>query len=134
MSVTYSARVQDGEGKWYPVLAEDDLGLNVSNVNHVAIFRLLGLPAAEKMRAEYGRYWRKHREDALRVLRSEVEMYDQYLRGDIYGFEIVDHTGDVIDSYWGFYGQKWKTNGMAEHWGTEDRAMVEAGVIPVEVG
>ena len=46
-------------------------------------------------------------------LEGEVETYDQYLRGDVYGFEIYEvttcnlgheHETDV-DSCWGFYGE-----------------------------
>lgn len=46
---------------------------------------------------------------AEELLVGEVETYDQYLRGDVYGFvlEEKDDDGEVldtIDSCWGFYG------------------------------
>ena len=44
------------------------------------------------------------RADALRVLTGEVATFDQYLRGDVYGYTITDRDGDVVDSCWGFYG------------------------------
>ena len=44
------------------------------------------------------------RQNALRVLRRQVETFDQYLRGDVYGYTITDKNGDVVDSCWGFYG------------------------------
>jgi hypothetical protein len=44
------------------------------------------------------------RANALRVLQGEVETFDQYLRGDVYGYTITDKDGDVVDSCWGFYG------------------------------
>lgn len=46
-------------------------------------------------------------------LRGEIATYDQYLRGDVYGYSIskkntcetCEHTDDeVLDSCWGFYG------------------------------
>jgi hypothetical protein len=41
-------------------------------------------------------------EDNLRV---EVEIYDQYLTGDVYGYRIsVD--GEIIDSCYGFFGEE----------------------------
>jgi len=46
----------------------------------------------------------KIRELAEQVLLSEVETYDQYLRGDVYSFCIKDATGEVVDSGNGFYG------------------------------
>lgn len=44
------------------------------------------------------------RQNARRVLRGEVETFDQYLRGDVYGYTITDKDGDVVDSCWGYYG------------------------------
>lgn len=38
------------------------------------------------------------------ILRGEVEIYDQYLRGEVYGFIVEDDDGEHIDSCWGFYG------------------------------
>lgn len=38
-------------------------------------------------------------------LRGEVEVYDQWLRGDVYGYVIEDQDGgEEEDSCWGFYG------------------------------
>lgn len=64
---------------------------------------------------------------AAECLRGEVRVYDQYLRGEVYGFVLVstEPNGDdgfgafvgnneVIDSCWGFYGDP-KDNGMKEH-------------------
>lgn len=38
------------------------------------------------------------------VLMSEVDTYDQFLRGDVYRYEIEDEGGNVVDSCGGFYG------------------------------
>lgn len=43
-------------------------------------------------------------EKAKRLLRSEVETYDMYIRGDVYGFVITDEDGTRTDSCWGYYG------------------------------
>lgn len=70
-------------------------------------------------------------------LEGEVETYDQYLRGDVYGFEIVElleyedgfiREGDTVDSCWGFYGDDLRENGMlsyidAEKYGLEIKSM-----------
>lgn len=45
---------------------------------------------------------------------AEVETYDQYLLGDVWGFEATYDDGSE-DSCWGFYGSDPKTNGMADH-------------------
>lgn len=46
----------------------------------------------------------KRRAEAIARLLAEVEEYDQYLRGDVYGYVIEDEEGEHIDSCWGFYG------------------------------
>ena len=62
----------------------------------------------EKARNEYG--WKaitkKRKELLTSYLEGEVETYDQYLRGDIFGFEILNSEGEVEDSCWGFYGEE----------------------------
>ena len=42
-------------------------------------------------------------EKAENLLRAEVETYDQYLRGECYGFQLYE-AGEEIDSCWGFLG------------------------------
>lgn len=41
---------------------------------------------------------------AEKCLRAEVEEYDQYLRGDVYGYVIEGPDGEQLDSCWGFFG------------------------------
>ena len=57
------------------------------------------------------------------ILEGEVETYDQYLTGDVYGFELYKvktcseghkHL-DFLDSCHGFYGDNWKENGIFDH-------------------
>ena len=65
------------------------------------------------------------RQYAENCLRSEVEVYDNYLTGEVYGY-VIEHrdedadpedesSWDEVDSCWGFYGSDWKTNGIKEH-------------------
>lgn len=46
------------------------------------------------------------KEACLSNLQKEVETYNQYLQGDVYGYVIKDEQGDCIDSCWGFYGEE----------------------------
>jgi len=39
---------------------------------------------------------------ALKVIQSEVEEYDKYLRGEVYGY-VVEKDGEEDRSCWGFY-------------------------------
>lgn len=50
---------------------------------------------------------KKRKEQALKWLKGEVETYDSYLRGAVYGFVIEEKKDDEwveIDACWGFYG------------------------------
>jgi hypothetical protein len=69
---------------------------------------------------------------AREVIDAEVETYDQYLRGDVYGYilekevtveEKCPHCGEVINTYtameevdscWGFYGNCLEENGIGD--------------------
>lgn len=43
-------------------------------------------------------------EKAEGCIRAETETYDQYLRGEVYGYVIEDEEGEQVVSCWGFYG------------------------------
>jgi hypothetical protein len=45
--------------------------------------------------------WRKQ---AREVMESDVKVYDQYIRGNIYGFKVGNEAGKEIDSCWGYIG------------------------------
>jgi len=47
-------------------------------------------------------------EKANQVLISEVETYDEYLHGDVWGYIIKNQDGEYLDSCWGFYGDPQK--------------------------
>lgn len=47
------------------------------------------------------------RNQALTILKGEVETYDQYLRGEAYGYIVEDPDGEHVDSCWGFYGYEY---------------------------
>ena len=46
-------------------------------------------------------------DDIEEVLRTEVEQYDLYLTGQVYGYEIEDADGDEEESCWGFLGEEY---------------------------
>lgn len=71
----------------------------------------------EKLRKEWNfkRITKDLIEKAERQLLSEVETYDQYLTGDVYGFKLFDENGNEEDSCWGFYGSNIKENGILDH-------------------
>lgn len=76
----------------------------------------------ERIRKEFG--WKvltkARKEKILSYLENEVEVYDQYLTGDVYGYAVIEtHEEDgsevETDSCWGFYGSDVTSNGIADH-------------------
>lgn len=52
---------------------------------------------------------------ALDALRAELAVYDQYLRGEVFGYVLKETaTGKVVDACAGFYGGDPLENGMAD--------------------
>lgn len=72
----------------------------------------------EKVRAEYG--WKAITKARIKkiseYLKSEVECYDQYLTGDVYGYIVESPKGEEIEdgSCWGFFGHDHKASGLLE--------------------
>ena len=62
---------------------------------------------------------------AIELMKGEVETYNQYLTGDVYGYTLYatdDDTDDdpdweEIDSCWGFFGDDGMENGLVEQVG-----------------
>ncbi len=62
----------------------------------------------------------------LTHLEGEVEVYDQYLRRDVWGFELIE-DGEVTDSCWGFFGSDPLTNGILDHLSDKAKELVRGG-------
>ena len=67
-----------------------------------------------KIQEEYG--WKvvtsARRKLLEKHLTGDVEVYDNYLTGAIYGFQVFDETGEEIDSCGGFSGYDHERSGM----------------------
>jgi len=70
----------------------------------------------ETVRKEYSvnRISRKVREKVIKALLAEVEVYNQYLQGEVYGF-VLKHPDGEEDSCWGFYGSAIDENGILDN-------------------
>ncbi len=81
-----------------------------------------------KVREEYKvkRISPKLRDKITTYLLGEVETYNQFLTGDVYGFKVMNAEGEEEDSCWGFYGSDPKENGMLDHVGAKLLEEVEA--------
>lgn len=69
----------------------------------------------DAVRKSGNKYFTKALEEkAIACLESEIEAYDVYLRGDVYGCIILNKEGDEIDSYWGFCGYDHEESGLLD--------------------
>jgi len=61
---------------------------------------------AATIKKEYSakRITKNVRQKVRELLECEVKAFDQFLTGDIYGYDIEDADGDSLDTCWGFYG------------------------------
>lgn len=75
--------------------AQDSMGWDWGQVGFIFVSK-------ENARKEYGKLTKKVLETIKKVLLAEVEEYDQFLQGDVWGY-VVDPKGEH-DSCWGFYG------------------------------
>ena len=60
----------------------------------------------EDIRKEYGvkRISQKILGRVMKVVEGETETLNQYISGEVYGFEVKNEDGKIEDSCWGFYG------------------------------
>jgi hypothetical protein len=89
----------------------------------------------ETLRKEYSvkRISNKIVEKATKLLLGEVETYDQFLKGDVYGFKVFNvetcdkgcEHEEEIDSCWGFFGDNFIENGLIEHVDKEFAELLE---------
>lgn len=104
---------------WLPVYMYDHGGITINTSGFSCPWDSgqIGLIYVSRKMLEY----EKLTEDqALEYLRGEIEVYDKYLRGDVYYFvaeEYDEETGEwvEVDSCGGFYGNEWETNGMTDY-------------------
>ena len=74
------------------------------------------------------RVTQKYIDKAEQHVEAEIKTLDQYIRGDVYGFEILDENGEHEDSCFGFYGSDIEENGILEHLSIEDKEAIKVEV------
>lgn len=75
---------------------------------------------ASRIRVEYRvkRIGPRIRREVEDVLRGEVEVYDLWLRGEVYGYQLyrcLRRKPELVDSCWGFYGYRPSESSMLDH-------------------
>lgn len=71
---------------------------------------------------EFGKWNKATKDKARRLILGEVETYDDYLTGNVYGYVVTDADGEDIDSCWGFFGDY----DDPKNWGALQEARAQA--------
>lgn len=81
----------------------------------------------EKARKEFSckRISQKKKKEIEDILKSEIDIYNEYIMGNIYGYSIKYKDGE-IDECCGFIGDSPKDNGMYDCWDDEAIAFYES--------
>ena len=105
---------EDPEAIWLPVYAYIHGGVTISTVGKGQYIDrwdggMCGIIYAYRnnVRKMGIKPWGDHEtiEDAVHaILEGEIEEYDMYLRGDVYGIVVEDENEEEIESCWGYYG------------------------------
>lgn len=66
----------------------------------------------------------KWKQRAYETLQAEVEIYDAYLGGEVYGF-VLKENDNIIDCCYGFYGNDMKKNGILDNLPAEYKKVFE---------
>ena len=112
---------------WLPIYYYEHSGLTVSTkrdypYNDGWDSGLFGIIAVEKamVRNDWG--WKaitkERREQILRSLEEEIETFDSYCKGEVYGFVVEDEDGEHIDSWDGYYGDEGMKDAIYDAKGT----------------
>lgn len=111
-----AVRKEHGPCLIYPLYLYDHSGLAISMSSEpfrmidsaVWDWGIVGLHYAPyaRIRENWGisRVTKKYLDWAVKLLRAEVETYNQYLQNEVYGYVIEGPGTDGEDSCWGFYG------------------------------
>lgn len=59
--------------------------------------------------------FKEYKEWLKQQILIEINLYNQYLTGDCYCYEIYDENNNYVDGCGGFYGTDWKTNGLTDY-------------------
>lgn len=107
------------------------LGMSVSDYNDSWDSGQVGVIYAtkDKVKKEYGD-GPDAVERAKNYMKGEVKTYDDYLRGNVYGYVVEDAEGNHIDSCWGFFpddmtGKQWSFLGSLAYMIDEAKSAID---------
>lgn len=58
----------------------------------------------KRIREEYGKLTKKNKATARGCMEQEVKTYDDFLTGEVYGYQVIAPNGEDVASCWGYFG------------------------------
>lgn len=108
VSIEEVERMVRGRLIWLPVYMFDHSGVTIATTPFACPWDSgqVGIIAVtpEECDSNWGE-WKWTIAQAKEMLAHEINTYDQYLRGEIFGF-FVEVKGEIVDSCWGFYSER----------------------------
>jgi hypothetical protein len=97
--------LQDISAYWLPVYLYDHSGITIATKPYSCPWDSgqIGVIYVSKAKAIEA-FGPRPRRKALKCLESEIREYDDYLTGNVYGYEIIGNDGEIVDSCGGYYG------------------------------
>jgi len=92
---------------WLPLYLYDHSGITMSTGSFSCPWDSGQVGYIYMERSEYLKNWNKKKADKKKIyeiLKAEVETYDNYLTGEVYGYIVEDENGDNVDSCWSYFG------------------------------
>lgn len=78
------------------------------NPNTGKFYAVIERDSLKKEYLDHGYSMRKALYHARRVAQGEIEIWNAWADGEVYGYIVTDTTtGEEVDSCWGFYGEKY---------------------------
>lgn len=112
-----------------PLNLYDHSGLSVSTGKFSCSFdsgQVGWVIVTESKKAEMG-FGEMTTEQWEEVIKGDVKTYDDYLTGQVFGYEVVGKEGDTLESCWGYVGDM-------DYCLTEGKSVAESAVDPAVFG
>lgn len=96
---------EDEGNLWLPIYIYDHSGITIKTTAFSCEWDSgqIGLIYMSKEKAKHE--WPDATDEQIyEYLKGEVEVLDQYLTNEVYGYRIFDQQGEEVASCWGFYG------------------------------